>query len=172
LYVFRDAVAIDVRSERGPSTSKIDSSPFIGRQARLNPPSRKKLARSCPFHLYGLPADMDPILEIARRPPPHPPPPAPISWYVSRRRGASAGCRISRDGLPAASAISGCFTSFYPTKIWAPRGKGHGYHQHPVVRDRYNVWLRSWGESGGIILGFSSATIYRRAGNPGGEFCA
>jgi dTDP-4-amino-4,6-dideoxygalactose transaminase len=87
-----------------------------------------------PVHLYGQPADMDPILEIARR---HG---IPVIEDAAQAHGAEyKGRRCGSIGL------LGCF-SFYPGKNLGAYGEGGAVvTDDPALASRIRL-LRAWGE--------------------------
>jgi dTDP-4-amino-4,6-dideoxygalactose transaminase len=87
-----------------------------------------------PVHLYGQPADMDPILEIARR---HK---LVVIEDVAQAHGAEyKGRRVGGIG------DIGCF-SFYPTKNLGAAGEGGMVATNKPEYARTIAMLRNWGE--------------------------
>jgi dTDP-4-amino-4,6-dideoxygalactose transaminase len=87
-----------------------------------------------PVHLYGLPADMDPILEIARR----------HKLVVIEDAAQAVGAEYHGRRAGSIGDI-GCF-SFYPTKNLGAAGEGGMVTTSNPEYDRHIRLLRSWGE--------------------------
>lgn len=89
-----------------------------------------------PVHLYGLPADMDPILDIARR----------HKLVVIEDAAQAVGARYR--GKPAGSIGDIACFSFYPTKNLGAAGEGGMVTTSDPEYARTIKLLRSWGEEG------------------------
>src|SRR5258706_15045702 len=89
-----------------------------------------------PVHLYGLPADMNPILEIARR----------HKLVVIEDVAQAVGAEY-RGGRVGNIGDIGCF-SFYPTKNLGAAGEGGMVTTSNPEYARKIKLLRSWGEEG------------------------
>lgn len=100
-----------------------------------------------PVHLYGQPADMDPILELARR----------RRLIVAEDAAQAHGARY-KERRSGGIGDLGCF-SFYPTKNLSAAGEGGMIVTDDPDLDRAVRRLRSWG-----------ATDTRGPGAPGGNF--
>ena len=86
-----------------------------------------------PVHLYGQPADMDPILEVARR----------RRLIVVEDAAQAHGARYKQRRAGATGNL-GCF-SFYPTKNLSAAGEGGIIVTDDPELDRAARRLRSWG---------------------------
>jgi len=87
-----------------------------------------------PVHLYGLPADMQPILDIARR----------HNLIVIEDVAQAVGAKYHGQ-LAGSIGDIGCF-SFYPTKNLGAAGEGGMVTTSNPEYDRNIRLLRSWGE--------------------------
>ena len=102
--------------------------------ARLEAAITARTRAILPVHLYGQPADMDPILEIARR---HK---LVVIEDVAQAHGAEyKGRRVGGIG------DIGCF-SFYPTKNLGAAGEGGMVTTNNSEYARTIALLRNWGE--------------------------
>jgi len=102
--------------------------------ARLEASVTPRTKAIVPVHLYGQPADMDPILEIARR--------RGIAVIEDACQAHGAEYRGHRCG---SMGTLGCF-SFYPTKNLGAVGEGGAVvASDPELAARVRL-LRSWGE--------------------------
>ncbi len=89
-----------------------------------------------PVHLYGQPADMDPIMEVARR----------HGLVVIEDAAQAHGAKYK--GRPAGSiGDMGCF-SFYPTKNLGAYGEGGAVTTSNAEYARKIRMLRDWGQDG------------------------
>ena len=89
-----------------------------------------------PVHLYGQPADMDPILEVARR----------HRLLVAEDAAQAHGARYGRRRAGGIGDL-GCF-SFYPTKNLSAAGEGGMIVTGDRELHRSARRLRSWGACG------------------------
>jgi len=89
-----------------------------------------------PVHLYGLPADMNPILDIARR----------HKLIVIEDAAQAVGAKYR--GKPAGSIGDIACFSFYPTKNLGAAGEGGMVTTSDPEYARNIKLLRSWGEEG------------------------
>src|SRR5215469_16150251 len=107
-----------------------------------------------PVHLYGQPADMDPILEVAQR----------HNLVVIEDAAQAHGAKYK--GRPAGSlADIACF-SFYPTKNLGAYGEGGAVTTNNAEYVRKIRMLRDWGQDGKyhhLLRGFN----YRMEGLQG-----
>jgi dTDP-4-amino-4,6-dideoxygalactose transaminase len=108
-----------------------------------------------PVHLYGQPADLDPILEIARR----------HNLVVIEDAAQAHGARYKGKRVGGLADI-GCF-SFYPGKNLGAYGEGGGVVTNNPEYDRKIRMLRDWGQEKRyhhVVLGYN----YRMDGIQGG----
>jgi dTDP-4-amino-4,6-dideoxygalactose transaminase len=99
-----------------------------------------------PVHLYGQPADLDPILEIARR----------HNLVVIEDAAQAHGARYKGKRVGGLADI-GCF-SFYPGKNLGAYGEGGGVVTNNPDYDRKIRMLRDWGQEKRyhhIVLGYN-----------------
>ncbi len=121
------AGAIPVYVDIDPGTFNIDVSKI---EAAITPRTRAIL----PVHLYGQCADMDPILEIARR-----------HQLIVIEDAAQAHGAEYRGRRAGGIGDIGCF-SFYPTKNLGAAGEGGMLTANNSEYARAAALLRSWGE--------------------------
>src|ERR1700722_1873900 len=125
LYTGARPVYVDI----DPETYNLDPS----RIAAMITPRTKAIVL---LHLFGHPADMDPIVEIARR----------HGLVVIEDAAQAHGSRYK--GRPAGSIGDiGCF-SFYPTKNLGAYGKGGAVTTGNAEYARRIRMLRDWGQDG------------------------
>jgi len=93
-----------------------------------------------PVHLYGQPADMDPILEIARR----------HGLVVVEDAAQAHGARYKEQPVGTIGDI-GCF-SFYPTKNLGAYGGGGAVTTNNPDRARTIRMLRDWDRTASITI--------------------
>lgn len=99
-----------------------------------------------PVHLYGQPADMDPIMDIARR----------HGLVVIEDAAQAHGARYKGRAVGAIGDI-GCF-SFYPGKNLGAYGEGGALVTHDPGHARTARMLRDWGQEGKynhVLKGFN-----------------
>ncbi len=112
-----------------------------------------------PVHLYGQPADMDPIMEVARR----------HGLVVIEDAAQAHGAKYK--GRPVGSiGDMGCF-SFYPGKNLGAYGEGGAVTTSNAEYARTIRMLRDWGQDRKyhhVLRGFN----YRMEGFPGRDLCA
>ena len=87
-----------------------------------------------PVHLYGQPADMDPILEVARR----------HRLVVIEDAAQAVGARYKGRRVGGLGDI-GCF-SFYPSKNLSAAGEGGMIVTNDAERAQVSRRLRAWGQ--------------------------
>jgi dTDP-4-amino-4,6-dideoxygalactose transaminase len=116
-------------------------------EAAITPRTRAIL----PVHLYGLPADMDPILEIARR----------RNLAVIEDAAQAHGAEYKGRRVGAIGDI-GCF-SFYPTKNLGASGEGGAVVTNNPEYARAVRLLRDWGAEKKYVHGMK-AYNYRLEG--------
>ncbi len=112
----------------------IDSSTFNMDVSQIEAAITEKTRAIMPVHLYGLPADMDPILDIARR----------HKLVVIEDAAQAVGAEYHGRRAGSIGDI-GCF-SFYPTKNLGAAGEGGMVTTSNPEYDRNIRLLRSWGE--------------------------
>jgi dTDP-4-amino-4,6-dideoxygalactose transaminase len=122
-YVGAKPVYVDI----DPSTFNMDVS-------QIEAAITEKTRAIMPVHLYGLPADMDPILDIARR----------HKLIVIEDAAQAVGAEYHGRRTGSIGDI-GCF-SFYPTKNLGAAGEGGMVTTSNPEYDRNIRLLRSWGE--------------------------
>jgi len=129
-----------------PILIDIDRRSFTMDPSRIERAITQRTKAIIPVHLYGQSADMDPILEIARR---HglavieDAAQAHGAEYKGRRTGSLGGY--------------GCF-SFYPTKNLGACGEGGIVTVNDAVKAEHLRKLRNWGQSGKyqhVLQGFN-----------------
>jgi dTDP-4-amino-4,6-dideoxygalactose transaminase len=99
-----------------------------------------------PVHLYGQPADLNPILEIARR----------HNLVVIEDAAQAHGARYKGKRVGGLADI-GCF-SFYPGKNLGAYGEGGGVVTNNPEYDRKIRMLRDWGQEKRyhhVVLGYN-----------------
>ncbi len=122
-YVGATAVYVDI----DPGTFNIDV-------AKIEAAITERTRAILPVHLYGQPADMDPILAIARR-----------HKLVVIEDAAQAHGAEYRGRRVGSIGDIGCF-SFYPTKNLGAAGEGGMLTTNDPEFARSMRLLRSWGE--------------------------
>ncbi len=127
------SAAIEYAGAR-PVFVDVDDSYYTMDPARLEAAITPRTRAIVPVHLYGQPADMDPILEIAAR------------YGVTVVEDACQAHGADYHGRRCGSlGTLGCF-SFYPTKNLGAYGEGGAVVTHdPALAARIRL-LRSWGE--------------------------
>ena len=122
-YVGATPVYVDI----DPATFNIDVS-------RIEAAITERTRAIMPVHLYGLPADMNPILDIARR----------HKLVVIEDAAQAVGAEYQSRRAGSIGDI-GCF-SFYPTKNLGAAGEGGMVTTSDPEYARNIKLLRSWGE--------------------------
>jgi dTDP-4-amino-4,6-dideoxygalactose transaminase len=129
-----------------PVYADIDPATFNLDPARMEAAISTRTRAILPVHLYGLPAEMDPILALAR--------PRGITVIEDAAQAVGAEYRGRRAGSLADMA---CF-SFYPTKNLGAYGEGGAVvTANPEWAHKVRQ-LRSWGEAGRyhhVLRGFN-----------------
>jgi dTDP-4-amino-4,6-dideoxygalactose transaminase len=110
-----------------PATFNIDAA---GIERAITPATRAIL----PVHLYGQPADMDPILEIARK-----------RGLTVIEDSAQAHGACYRDQRVGSIGEMGCF-SFYPSKNLGTYGEGGAIVTNDAACAQKLRMLRDWGQ--------------------------
>ena len=146
-YAGARPVLVDI----SPATFTIDPAQI---EAAITPRTRAIV----PVHLYGQPADMDPILDIAGR-----------HGLVVIEDACQAHGAEYRGRRVGSLGDAGCF-SFYPSKNLGACGEGGMVVTSDPAIDRQVRLLRDWGQSSSyehIVQGFN----YRMEGLQGAVLC-
>ena len=125
LYAGARPVLVDI----GPRTFAMDPGAI---EAAITPRTKAIL----PVHLYGQPADMDPILEVARR----------HGLVVIEDAAQAHGAKYKGRSIGSVADIT-CF-SFYPTKNLGAYGEGGAATTNNAEFARTIRMLRDWGQGG------------------------
>ncbi len=125
LYAGARPVLVDI----DPRTFTMDPSAV---EAAITPRTKAIL----PVHLYGQPADMDPILEVARR----------HGLVVIEDAAQAHGAKYKGRSIGSVADIT-CF-SFYPTKNLGAYGEGGAVTTNNAEFARTIRMLRDWGQGG------------------------
>ncbi len=133
-YTFVATVAAIEYAGARPVLVDVDPDYYTMDPARLEAAITPRTRAIVPVHLYGLPADMDPILEIARRRG------IPVIEDACQAHGAEYNGR--RCG---SMGEIGCF-SFYPGKNLGAYGEGGAVVTGDTGMAKKIRLLRSWGE--------------------------
>ena len=133
-FTFVASVAAIVYAEARPVLVDIDPRPFTLDPAVIEAAITPRTKAIMPVHLYGQPADMDPILEIARR----------HGLVVIEDAAQAHGAKYK--GRPVGNlADMACF-SFYPGKNLGAYGEGGAVTTSNPDYARTIRMLRDWGQ--------------------------
>jgi len=125
LYAGARPVLVDI----DPLTFTMDPSTI---EAAITPRTKAIL----PVHLYGQPADMDPIMEVARR----------RGLVVIEDAAQAHGAKYKGRSIGSVADIT-CF-SFYPTKNLGACGEGGAVTTNNTEYAKTIRMLRDWGQGG------------------------
>jgi dTDP-4-amino-4,6-dideoxygalactose transaminase len=123
LYAGAKPVLVDIE----PRTFNMDPSAI---EAAISPRTKAIV----PVHLYGQPADMDPIMEVARR----------RNLIVIEDAAQAHGAKYKGHSVGSIGDIA-CF-SFYPTKNLGAYGEGGAVTTNNPAYARTIRMLRDWGQ--------------------------
>ncbi len=132
-FTFVATVAAILYTGARPVLVDIDPVTFTMDPSRLEAAITPKTKAIVPVHLYGHPADMDPILDIARR----------HGVMVIEDAAQAHGAEYKGRRAGSMGEI-GCF-SFYPGKNLGAYGEGGAVTTSNPARDRQIRMLRDWG---------------------------
>lgn len=133
-FTFVATVAAILYAGARPVFADIDPRSYTMDPARVERALTRRTKAILPVHLYGHPADLDPILRVARRRG------LAVIEDAAQAHGASYGGR--RVG---AIGDLGCF-SFYPTKNLGACGEGGIVVTNDAAQARRIRMLRDWGQ--------------------------
>jgi len=134
-FTFVATVAAVCYTGARPVLVDIDPQSFTMDPGRLEAAITARTKAILPVHLYGQPADMDPILEIARR----------HSLVVIEDAAQAHGAEYKGRRAGSIGEL-GCF-SFYPGKNLGAYGEGGMVVTRNPERARFIRLLRDWGQS-------------------------
>jgi dTDP-4-amino-4,6-dideoxygalactose transaminase len=133
-FTFVASVAAILYAKARPVLVDIDPRSFTMDPAALEAAVTPRTKAILPIHLYGQPADMDPILEVAQR----------HNLVVIEDAAQAHGAQYK--GRPVGSIGNiGCF-SFYPTKNLGAYGEGGAVTTNNAEYARTIRMLRDWGQ--------------------------
>jgi len=133
-FTFVASVAAVIYAGARPVLVDIDPLSFNMDSAAVEAAITSRTKAILPVHLYGQPADMDPIREVARR----------LGLVVIEDAAQAHGAKYK--GRPAGSIGDiGCF-SFYPTKNLGAYGEGGAVTTNNTEFARTVRMLRDWGQ--------------------------
>jgi len=133
-FTFVATVAAIEYAGARPVFVDVDEMYYTMDPARLEEAITPRTKAIVPVHLYGQPADMDPILEVARR--------HGVAVVEDACQAHGAEYRGRRCG---SLGMLGCF-SFYPTKNLGAYGEGGAVVTNDAALAARVRLLRSWGE--------------------------
>jgi dTDP-4-amino-4,6-dideoxygalactose transaminase len=133
-FTFVASVAAITYTGAQPVFVDIDSKSHTMNATQIERAITEKTKAILPVHLYGQPADMDPILEIAKR----------HKIAVIEDAAQAHGAKYKGQRVGAMGEL-GCF-SFYPSKNLGAYGEGGIVVTNNSEHDRAIRMLRSWGE--------------------------
>jgi dTDP-4-amino-4,6-dideoxygalactose transaminase len=133
-FTFVASVAAVIYAKARPVLVDIDPRSFNMDPAAIEAAITPRTKAILPVHLYGQPADMDPIMEVARR----------RGLVVVEDAAQAHGAKYK--GRPAGSIGGiGCF-SFYPTKNLGAYGEGGAVTTNNTEFAKTVRMLRDWGQ--------------------------
>lgn len=135
-FTFVASVAAVLYAGARPVLVDIDPRSFTLDPAAIEAAVTPRTKAILPVHLYGQPADMDPIMEIARR-----------HGLVVIEDAAQAHGAKYKGQLAGSIGDIGCF-SFYPTKNLGAYGEGGAVTTSNAEYARKIRMLRDWGQDG------------------------
>jgi dTDP-4-amino-4,6-dideoxygalactose transaminase len=145
-FTFIATVAAISYSGATPVFVDIDPVSYTMDVSQIEAAITEKTKAIMPVHLYGQPADLDPILEIARR----------HNLVVIEDAAQAHGARYKGKRVGGLADI-GCF-SFYPGKNLGAYGEGGGVVTNNPEYDRKIRMLRDWGQEKRyhhVVLGYN-----------------
>jgi dTDP-4-amino-4,6-dideoxygalactose transaminase len=145
-FTFIATVAAISYSGAKPVFVDIDPVSYTMDVSQIEAAITEKTKAIMPVHLYGQPADLDPILEIARR----------HNLVVIEDAAQAHGARYKGKRVGGLADI-GCF-SFYPGKNLGAYGEGGGVVTNNPEYDRKIRMLRDWGQEKRyhhVVLGYN-----------------
>jgi dTDP-4-amino-4,6-dideoxygalactose transaminase len=135
-FTFVASVAAVLYAGAQPVLVDIDPRSFTLDPAAIETAITPRTRAIMPVHLYGQPADMDPIMEIARR----------HGLVVIEDAAQAHGAKYKERSAGSIGDI-GCF-SFYPTKNLGAYGEGGAVTTSNAEYARKIRMLRDWGQDG------------------------
>jgi len=133
-FTFVASVAAILYAGARPVLVDIDPDTFTMNPAAIEAAITPRTKAILPVHLYGHPADMDPILEVARR----------RGLVVIEDAAQAHGAKYK--GRPAGSLGDIACFSFYPTKNLGAYGEGGAVTTSSAEHARKIRMLRDWGQ--------------------------
>jgi dTDP-4-amino-4,6-dideoxygalactose transaminase len=133
-FTFVASVAAVVYSGARPVVVDIDPRSFTIDPAAIEAVITPRTKAILPVHLYGQPADMDPIMEVARR----------HGLFVIEDAAQAHGAKYK--GRPVGSIGDIACFSFYPTKNLGAYGEGGAVTTNSAEHARTIRMLRDWGQ--------------------------
>jgi dTDP-4-amino-4,6-dideoxygalactose transaminase len=133
-FTFVASVAAVVYADARPVLVDIDPRSFTIDPAAIEAVITPRTKAILPVHLYGQPADMDPIMEVARR------------HKVAVIEDAAQAHGAKYKGRPVGSIGDIACFSFYPTKNLGAYGEGGAITANSAEYARTIRMLRDWGQ--------------------------
>jgi dTDP-4-amino-4,6-dideoxygalactose transaminase len=133
-FTFVASVAAVVYAGARPVVVDIDPHSFTIDPAAIEAVITPRTKAILPVHLYGQPADMDPIMEVARR----------HGLFVIEDAAQAHGAKYKGRSVGSIGDI-GCF-SFYPSKNLGAYGEGGAVTTNSAEYARTIRMLRDWGQ--------------------------
>ena len=133
-FTFVASVAAVVYAGARPVLADIDPRSFTIDPAAIEGLITPRTRAILPVHLYGHPADMDPILEVARR----------YGLLVIEDAAQAHGAKYKGRSIGSIADLT-CF-SFYPTKNLGAYGEGGAVTTNNAEYARTIRMLRDWGQ--------------------------
>jgi len=133
-YTFVASVAAVTYAGARPVLVDIDPQSFNMNPAAIEAAITPRTKAIMPVHLYGQPADMDPIMEVARR----------HGLIVIEDAAQAHGAKYK--GRPVGSIGDMTCFSFYPTKNLGAYGEGGAVTSNNAEFSRSIRLLRDWGQ--------------------------
>lgn len=133
-FTFVASVAAILYAGARPVLVDIDPHTFTMNPADIEAAITPRTKAILPVHLYGHPADMDPVLEVARR----------HGLAVIEDAAQAHGAKYEERPVGSLGDIA-CF-SFYPTKNLGAYGEGGAVTTSNAVYARTIRMLRDWGQ--------------------------
>ncbi len=133
-FTFVASVAAILYAGARPVLVDIDPDTFTMNPAAIEAAITHRTKAILPVHLYGHPADMDPILEVARR----------HGLVVIEDAAQAHGSKYKGRSIGSVADLT-CF-SFYPTKNLGAYGEGGAVTTNNAEHARTIRRLRDWGQ--------------------------
>jgi len=135
-FTFVASVAAVLYAGARPVLVDIDPRTFTMDPGAIESAITPRTKAILPVHLYGQPADMDPIIEVARR----------HGLVVIEDAAQAHGAKYKGRSIGSVADIT-CF-SFYPTKNLGAYGEGGAVTTNSAEYARTIRMLRDWGQGG------------------------